>query len=300
MMVRSLSDYSFADWCRLRPLSHGLKTAKYRLVTTRYVHRAAAGGDLPALVQNMAGKRVLVTIAFGDAEVVDWQVRLVRHNVPSAMHVIADNSRDDGAAAQIAAICTEFDAPYFRLPANPWHQPSRSHGIALNWVWHNLIRSGEPEAFGFLDHDLFPTVRDDPFEALSAQDCFGLVRAVGTRWFLWAGYCMFLFNRVRNKPLDFGQDWFHGLDTGGGNWRALYRHLARAGLKEAHSTFQPYKPGIRPADGALQWVGPWLHEVGQMVRPELWAERRQVVRNILAPHLASVRAQRPGSPADIR
>jgi hypothetical protein len=288
MMVRSLSDYNFADWRRLRPLIHGLKTAKYRLTTRRYVRRVAPAGDLPALVRSMTGKRVLVTIAFGDAEVIDWQVRLVRHNVPSATHVIADNSRDHGAAARIAAICTELDAPYVRLPDNPWHEPSRSHGIALNWVWRNLIHPGEPEVFGFLDHDLFPTAPNDPFEPLSTQDCFGVVRAVGPRWFLWAGFCVFRFDRVRTEPLDFGQDWFYGLDTGGGNWRALYQHIPRAALKEPHCTFEPYKPGVRLADGALQWVGPWLHEVGQMVRPELQAERRQVVRNILAPHLAAV------------
>jgi len=292
-MVRSLSDYSFADWRRLRPLIHGLKTAKYRLATRRYLRRVAPTGDLPALVRSMGGKSVLVTIAFGDAEVIDWQVRLVRHNVPSATHVIADNSRDDETAAVIAAICTKLDAPYVRLPDNPWHQPSRSHGIALNWIWCNLIRPGEPEAFGFLDHDLFPTAPDDPFEPLSGQDCFGVVRAMGPRWFLWAGFCVFRFDRVRNEPLDFEQDWFYGLDTGGGNWRTLYRHMARAALKEAHTTFQPYKPGVCLTAGALQWVGPWLHEVGQMVRPELRAERRQVVRNILAPHLAALESGPP-------
>jgi hypothetical protein len=286
-MVRSLSDYNFADWRRLRPLIHGLKTAKYRLATKRYVRRPASVGDLSALARSMAGKRVLVTIAFGDDELIDWQVQLVRHYVPSAKHVIADNSRDDGAAARIAAICTAFEAPYIRLPPNPWHQPSRSHGIALNWLWCNLIRPGEPVAFGFLDHDVFPTAREDPFEPLSSQDWFGVIRTVGPRWFLWAGFCIFRFDRVRDAPLDFEQDWFYGLDTGGGNWRALYQHVERAALKEAHCEFEPYKPGVRLADGALQWVGPWLHEVGQMVRPELRAERRQIVRNILTPHLAA-------------
>src|SRR5262249_35212314 len=296
MIVRGLPDYDFADWRRLRPLIHGLKTAQYRLATRRYVSRVAQAGDLPALVGSITGKRILVTIAFGDAEVVDWQIRLVRHNVPSASHVIADNSRDDDAAARIATICTRLDALYVRLPTNPWRQPSRSHGIALNWVWCNLIRPGAPEAFGFLDHDLFPTGRDDPFEPLSSQDCFGVVRAIGPRWFLWAGFCIFRFDRVRSVALDFGQDWFYGLDTGGGNWRVLYQHIARAALKEPHCTFEPYKAGIPVTDGAFQGVGSWLHEVGQMVRPELRAERREVVRNILAPHLAALRdtaASRP-------
>lgn len=286
-MVRPLSEYDLADWRRLRPLSHAFKTTRYRFVTLRYLRRAAAGGDLRELVETLRGRRVLVTIAFGDAEVVDWQIRLVRHYVPSAVHLIADNSRADPEGAQIAAICREREAPYIRLPPNPWQDPSRSHGIALNWAWHNLIQPAEPEAFGFLDHDLFPTAPDDPFAALSTQDFYGLIRSVGSRWFLWAGYCMFRFDRVRDAPLDFGQDWFNGLDTGGGNWRCLYRHFTRAQLKEANTTFEPYKAGLSVAEGGLQRVGSWLHEVGQMIKPELQSERRQVVRRILAPHLAA-------------
>ena len=291
-MVRPLSDYDFADWRRLRPLTHALKTARYRLVMARYVRRAATGADLPALSRALTGKRALATIAFGDAEVVDWQICLVRRYVPSAVHVIADNSRDEASAVEIAAVCKALDAPYLRLPPNPWREPSRSHGVALNWVWRNLIHPAAPEAFGFLDHDLFPTAPDDPFAPLSTQECFGLVRSAGPQWFLWAGYCMFRFDCVRDLPLDFGQDWFNGLDTGGGNWRPLYRRLGRGNLQEAPTTFAPYKSGVDVADGALQWVGSWLHEVGQMVRPELRGERRQVVRTLLAPHLAATQ----GSP----
>jgi hypothetical protein len=288
IMVRPLSEYDLADWRRLRPLLHALKTTRYRLVAARYVRRAAVGPGLPTLARSLTGKRVLTTIAFGDAEVVGWQIQLVRRHVPSTVHVIADNSRDEAAAAQIAAVCGAFDTPYLRLPRNPWRQSSRSHGAALNWVWRNLIRPAAPEAFGFLDHDLFPTAPDDPFAALSKQDCFGLVRTAGPRWYLWPGYCVFRFDRVRDLPLDFGQDWFNGLDTGGGNWRSLYRRLARTELQEAHTTFAPYEPGVDVADAPLQWVGSWLHEVGTMKRPELRGDRREVLRAILAPHLAAI------------
>lgn len=284
-MVRPLSEYEYSDWRRLRPLLHGLKTARYRFVNKRYVRRISPACDLSNLKQNIAGKRVLVSVAFGDAEIVEWQVRLMRRHIASATHMIADNSREGDASAAIANVCAQFNTPYIRLPPNPWYQPSRSHGIALNWLWHNLIRPAEPEYFGFLDHDIFPTEADDPFNALATQDCFGVIRTAGARWFLWAGYCMYRFDRVRNLGMDFGQDWFNGMDTGGGNWWPLYRNMIRSELKEAATTFQPYKAGVAMADGALQWVGPWVHEVGQMVRPELRADRRQVVRNLLATHL---------------
>ena len=64
------------------------------------------------------------------------------------------------------------------------------------------------------------------------------------RWFLWAGYCTFRYDAVKDKPLDFGQDWFVGLDTGGANWDVLYRHVDRAALREAPTSFVPYKPGV--------------------------------------------------------
>lgn len=298
-MVRPLSEYDLADWRRLRALTHAVKTARYRLINARYVRRPARAGDVSALVKSLAGKKVLTTIAFGDAEVVEWQVPLVRSNVPSAsVHLIADNSHDDAAAARIAAVCERLKRPYVRLPPNPWSQPSRSHGIALNWVWRNLIHPGAPEAFGFLDHDIFPTAPDDPFAALAAQDCYGVVRTTEKRWFLWPGYCVFRFHRVRDEPLDFGQDWFCGLDTGGGNWRALYQHIDRGSLHEAPTTFQQFKPDIRIDEGALQWVGPWLHEVGQMVRPELRTERRDVVRGMIAASLAA--ANKTAAPPTVK
>jgi hypothetical protein len=178
-------------------------------------------------------------------------------------------------------------AAYLRAPENPWsgRAASRSHGIALNWAWDNLIRPGEPDAFGFLDHDIFPTATDDPFAPLSRQDVYGIVRTAGPRWFLWAGFCTFRFAAVKDKRLDFGQDWFVGLDTGGGNWKSLYSHIDRTTLLQPHTSFFPFKPGIAVAAGPLQWCGTWLHEVGLMGDPRLFAEKRSAVARMLAPHL---------------
>ena len=124
---------------------------------------------------------------------------------------------------------------------NPWHSFSRSHGIALNWVWHNILRPGSPRAFGFIDDDLFPTAPDDPFAPLDTQDFFGLVRQEGQKWFLWAGYCTFRFDAVKDKPLDFGQDWFIGLDTGGANWSVLYQHVDRGIFGSRKPSSSPIK-----------------------------------------------------------
>ena len=284
-VMRGIADYTFNDWRRLRPLTHILKTIRYLVVDWNHMRRPARAGDGESLRTAIRGKSLLVTIAFADPQVIEWQARLVRRYVPQALYIVADNSPDDASAAAIEAVALRLDVPYVRLPKNPWQPPSRSHGIALNWMWRNVIRPGEPAAFGFIDDDLFPTAPDDPFALLSIQDFYGVVRPAGSRWFLWAGFCFYRFDRVKHLPLDFGQDWFNGLDTGGGNWRMIYRKIERASVREAETVFVPFEPGIEVADGPLQWCGSWLHEVGLMGREDLAPRKRQVVAGILDKHL---------------
>ena len=283
--MKPLNAYTPADWRRLRPVMHFIKTKRYRIVDRLHMRRPARAGDLPALQRLIRGKKLLVTVAFSDPQAIDWQTRLMRRNLPHALYLIADNSPDEASATAISALAAQHRVPYLRLPANPWHKGSRSHGIALNWLWQNLIRPGEPDMFGFLDHDLFPTASDDPFAALASQDFYGVVRPAGSFWFLWAGFCFYRFDGVRDKKLDFGQDWFNGLDTGGGNWRILYRHADRAALREAPSTTVPFKSGISVDDSPIQWVGPWLHEIGMTGRSDLTREKRQFIATLLKEHL---------------
>ena len=280
--MRHFSQYTFEDWRRLRPLTHAVKTLRYRWTDRQYMRRPVRAGDVPSVRKAIRGRQLLTTIAFSDPQAIDWQAQLVRRFVPGAVQLIADNSPDDASASAISAVAARHNLPYLRLPANPWYEPSRSHGIALNWVWQNIVRPGEPTAFGFLDDDIFPTGPDDPFAPVASQPCFGVVRPAGMRWFLWAGFCFFRFDAVNHLPLDFGQDWFNGLDSGGGNWRALYHRIERVQMMEQETRFVPFKPGIDVADGPFQWCGPWLHEVGLMGRKEFFAEKRQTTGLIVA------------------
>jgi hypothetical protein len=284
-MPKSFKEFSATDWRRLRPLTQTIKSFRYRVIDRNYRRQRPLAGDAAALARSIRGHKVLVTIAFSDPALISWQTRLVRHYVSHARHVIVDNSPSDAVAEQIRR--NVGASAYLRAPTNPWsgNAPSRSHGLALNWTWDNLIRPGEPEAFGFLDHDIFPMAADDPFAPLAGQDVFGVVRTVPPRWFLWAGFCMFRFAALKHKLLDFGQNWFIGLDTGGGNWRPLYSGIDRTKLHEAPTRFFPFKPDIAVAEGPLQRCGIWLHEVGLMGDPALFAERRAAVARMLAPHL---------------
>jgi hypothetical protein len=101
---------------------------------------------------------------------------------------------------------------------------------------------------------------------------------------------MFRFASVKDKALDFGQDWFVGLDTGGGNWGAVYSQIDRRNLQEQPTSLFPFKPGIAVAEGPLQWCGTWLHEVGLMGDRQLFAAKRTALAAMLAPHLEAARA----------
>jgi len=288
-VTKPLLEYNLADWRRLRPVTQAYKTLRYALIDKSYRRRAARAGDIAGLVQTIRGRKVLATIAYADAEAIDWQTRLLCHYLPGVVHIVADNSRDETSAAEIAEVVRGRKVPYVRLPVNPWHQSSRSHGAALNWVWHNIIRPGKPEAFGFLDDDIFPTGADDPFQALGSQDFYGNIRVQGTRWQLWAGYCVFRFERVAGKELNFGQDWFKELDTGGANWRALYSRVDRATIRGAELERSSYSTGAA-GSVSLQWLGSWLHETGSEGTDENLKDKRRIVAGLLKPHLAAADA----------
>lgn len=286
-MPKPLSEYALADWLRLRPLAHRLKQARYDSVDARYRRLPARAGDPRALAPIIAGRQVMVTVAFEDAEAIEWQSRLLRRFVGEPVYVIADNSRSENGAAAIEAVARSEGRPYLRLPGNPWsgHAPSRSHGLALNWLWTNLIRRAGPAAFGFLDDDLFPTRPDDPFARLARQPVAGGVRKADPRWFLWAGFCFFRFDAVRDLPLDFGQDWFAGMDTGGANWWPLYRNLDRATLALTDKRQDAIVPGISADECCVFWCDSWLHEYGTAARSDLSAAKREAVAKIIRPLL---------------
>ncbi len=283
-MPKQLSQHTFEDWLHFRPLTQTYKNLLYDASNELHVRKPALAGDIGAIARSLAGRNVLITLAYEDPQAIEWQIRLVRRYVPHDVYLIADNSFDDAAAAAIRTVAERAGAPYVRLPRNR-RRLSRNHGLALNWLWRNLVRPATPAAFGFLDDDFFPTSSDDPFAYLAQQDFYGVVRRAGERWFLWAGFCLFRFAAVADKPLDFRPDFFDGLDTGGGNWEALYRHADLARLRMAPMTNTPCKDGVAMSESYFQWSGGWLHEVGTNDRPALGADKRAIVAALLAPHL---------------
>jgi len=219
--MRRLRHYSARDWARLRPLTQAYKSTLYQLADRR-LSRRKARGEAEALAR--LGRNpdlLLATIAFEAPWAIDWQLRAMKAFMPGPAHLVADNSRDAARAAEIEAVCARWQVPYLRLPPNPEHNPSRSHGMAMNWVFRHVVAPLAPRRFGFLDHDLIPFQPTDIGAVLDTQPVYGQLQQREWGWYPWAGYCFFDLDRLGDRAFDFRPDWFYRLDTGGRNHRAF-------------------------------------------------------------------------------
>ncbi|MFG1463930.1 hypothetical protein V5F77_13630 [Xanthobacter sp. DSM 24535] len=240
--MRALRDYSLLEWASATPLMHRARRARNILVDLSYRRCRAAGQTevLRALAAHRGGT-LAFTIAFNLPEAIALLSHAMMRFVPGAQLVVCDNSTKAEARVAIAALCAERGHIYCPLPREPLSRfstnGSRSHGVALNWIYHNLIRPTAPKVFALLDHDLVPLARDDLAARVAAQPAYGMVRH-GDRfgcWFLWPGYSVFDFAATADFALDFGTDTPLTLDTGGQNWHRLYRRLTLGEMRQART-----------------------------------------------------------------
>jgi hypothetical protein len=104
---------------------------------------------------------------------------------------------------------------------------NRSHGLAMSWAYHNVIKQLKPNIFTFLDHDLIPLSKINLEEKIEYQPVYGLLnKGNNNYWSLWAGFCTFRYNFVKESNLNFLYDFSRGLDTGGRNWDRIYNNLS--------------------------------------------------------------------------
>jgi hypothetical protein len=240
---------------RLRVWRNDALLARYRRT------RPPALDDFLARNAHLAGGRIALVIAFEQPWALRWLLRMAATNLVGMQVLVFDNSRDAGMREQLRALCEVHGVPYLALPRYRTQHANRSHGMAMSWVWHNVVRALQPEMFGFLDHDMIPVRPVDPGERLQGQEVFGLLNAgKSEQWSLWAGYCFYRFPRVAGKRLNFLYDFARGLDTGGRNWKPLYRGLEREGLRLARQEFMLLQPpSTAPARPVEVLDGAWIH-----------------------------------------
>lgn len=267
--MRDLTDYGWREWALGAPLSQRARRLRNLAIDALYARFRPPGLDVLVADLRRCRPRVLaVTIAFNLPDAIALLHEGMTRFVPGATLLVCDNSSDPQARAAIADLCRQRGIFYCPLPAAPrlHSRPngSRSHAVAINWVWRTLIRPVAPAVFALLDHDLVPLCPDDLAARVADQPVYGMVRQ-GTRgphWYLWPGYSVFDFAAVARLPLDFGTDTPLTLDTGGQNWSVLYQHLdlsalAQASIRQVYLA-DPQTGEVEPhllADG-------WLHVGG--------------------------------------
>jgi hypothetical protein len=201
----------------------------------------------------------LVTVTFNDVRLVAEQYRLLLKNLQDPFHwTVADNSPDPLARCQIRDYCEDHGLPYVDLPKSPYtrRNPSRSHGEALNYMYHKYLKPRGAAYVGFLDHDVFPVEATSVIAELNDTPVFGCVVHQGQGWYIWPGLAFFDGRFLATRNVDFNP--CPGRDTGGSNFELLYSDLDvtlidRVHRRTAHAVDEAY------GEWCYEVLGRWVH-----------------------------------------
>jgi hypothetical protein len=165
---------------------------------------------------------------------------LSKKNLSSFDLLIFDNSRSEEIRKINQGICQKHGVLYLSLPYNITRHANRSHGMAMSWVYHRIIRFCSPEWFGFIDHDLIPVAKIFDQFLRDGNSFYGVLRENRKTpgvWSLWAGYCFFNYQKTKDLSLNFLYDFSRNLDTGGRNWYQLYSSYDKKNVTFASEEF---------------------------------------------------------------
>lgn len=285
--MRPIIDYGLHDWLHFDPLRHRFRRLRNLAIVAAYRNYSAPRQEaiLAELKSKVENKTAVFTVAFNVEKNLEWLAKGFAAFSPAAQLIVCDNSPTPEARRRIEAVCKTHGLPYIPLPVPPLRpvinrNASLSHGMALTWIFYNLVRPLKPRLFSFFDHDLIPTASFDLSKAIKGQPFYGLKwqtsrhrssgwwrgRSLAGPWCLWAGYCVYDFAKVAGLPLDFTTDNPLLLDTGGQNWTRLYRHLDTKHMRFANERLVKLKVAkIATAlpfmfiDGSLLHIGGVSH-----------------------------------------
>lgn len=173
---------------------------------------------------------IVFCIAFNKPDCIQIMIECWKRYALNTTLVVVDNSSCINAKRDIAELCHLNGIFYLSLPRNhEWH-PNRSHALAMNWVFYNLVIEIKPDYFGYLDHDCFPYKKFDLSAHLSGHEIYGDRRISYKHpevWNLWAGFCFYKYDHVKDRDVNFTHSIELGLDTGGKNWNSVYKNLLK-------------------------------------------------------------------------
>lgn len=212
--------------------------------------------DVPTFYANDFDKKSamdLITVSFNNPKVIRYQINLIRKFVSGNYTIlICDNSNVQAKSEAIRKVCEELNVTFIRV--NPKKNPngySDSHGLALNWIYQNIIKK-RGNNFAFLDHDIFPVRNINIEDYIKTQDFYGTQNFSHKdyflnkgMWYIWPGFAFYKYAALRDKKANFGK-WRRfgflkvkviGADTGSANYPILYSKYDTKKLKFADTNF---------------------------------------------------------------
>lgn len=171
----------------------------------------------------------LITVSFNNPIIIDYQIKLFKKFLKgNYCHIICDNSNMEEHAKQIKEVCVKNNITYIHCePQKVPHGFSDSHGIALNWIYKEVIQKRKNN-FAFLDHDIFPIKEVNIESYLENSELAGRVDEISGIWYLWPGFSFFRYELLKDIKTNFRRyrKWnifkVPIVDTGSGNWYPLY------------------------------------------------------------------------------
>jgi hypothetical protein len=234
--MRDLKDFSAKEWLQLLPLQLAFKQLRNDLWLAFYKkQKPKALDEFLRETIKYRDQNIALVVAFEQPWALDWLLRMAARNLTDTTVIVFDNSLKTSLRADIEKVCQKHQTPYLALPPNPTRHVNRSHGMAMTWIFYNVVRAIKPRLFAFIDHDLIPVQKVSFSERLSKQPFYGFLRVKNLVWNLWAGYCLYDFDSVANLKMNFLYDFSRGLDTGGRNWQNLYKDYQWQVMKHAVS-----------------------------------------------------------------
>jgi hypothetical protein len=259
--MRDLRNFRLLEWLELLPLQHVIKEVRNDVWQRQYCTRRPAA--LEAFLEENAHLKdtnIVLVVAFEQPWMLDWLIHMARRNLRDGTVLVFDNSRLPQARLEIEQVCRKTSTPYLALPANSTLHVNRSHGMAMTWIYQNVVRALAPRVFEFIDHDLIPVRALEIAGRLGDQAMYGLLNVGPWGWHLWAGYCMYDYQRIANARLNFLHDFSRGLDTGGRNWQPLYRWHDRSKFRLAEIHDMDFADPVSGSTVQLQVIDQsWLH-----------------------------------------
>lgn len=260
--INILRSFLVNSYCRTQ---NNLLTLKRNLADWKYVHSSPE--EYVSLNINTLFDRDknrdsvdILTIAFNNSETIRVQHNYLEDNILDKFcYIVVDNSTDNEASKSIYNYCKNHNIVYLRLENNPYNgiDPSRSHGIALNWAYRNLIKKSNAKYFGTVDHDIYPIRKTQIVKLIKENNVWGHYQQRKLGWYLWPGFSFFDKSIIIDKKVNFLPA--PGIDTGGSNWESIYKYINKNAIKWPSHRYIRYGKGAVIQNSHVELIGDWLH-----------------------------------------